>query len=117
MHGEALEKSRPFKYDYIDNVPHSTVAMVLSTGELQSPIFVSEIICSGSAYAEFMLYFNGLQIATKRSGPDRNVEFIFRVPLFVRDGELLEIKATHYRSDQLAKFECGMFAAIDIITG
>lgn len=115
MHGASLEKATPLGYYEVENVPSSVLTRVLYIGELKTSCFISQIVCSGSIYAKFSVFLNEEKIGTKRSGPERNCEFNFKIPIFCKNGSNLEIKAIHYKADQLADFECGVFAAYELV--
>ncbi len=108
--GINLGLAKPLAYDEIENVPSSTLSIVLEEQFGNSPfIYITNIICSGTVYAEFQLYIDNVKTAVKRSSPERNIEFVFPKNLYMEEGGNLKIKVIHYRADQLPRFECAVF--------
>lgn len=55
---------------------------------------VTRISASGELYGKYDVLKNNTQFETKRSGPQRNVEFIFQNFAFVA-GDVIDVKYTH----------------------
>jgi len=103
---------RPVVYDEVADVPAAILTTILSREfDLDSRLQISNIMCSGSVYAEFSLYMKDKKIDVKRSCPSRTVDFVFPKSLYCDNGDVLTVKVIHYRSDQLPKFECGIFGS------
>jgi hypothetical protein len=62
-------------------------------------------------YAKFQLFKNASLIETKRSGPDRSIEFSFNSPLQLVTSDVLDIKVTHYATGDLENFEASVYGA------
>ena len=71
---------------------------------------ISLLTCSGEDYAKFQLFIDTDLIATKRSGPKRNVEWNFNAPLLLSNGSILDIKVTHWYTGEALNFESTMYA-------
>lgn len=72
-------------------------------------IRVSKISASGTAYAKFQLFLNASLIDTKRSGPERSVDFDFDIPLALAASDILDVKVTHYYAGLTEDFEATVY--------
>lgn len=72
---------------------------------------VTRISVSGTVYAKFQIFLNSVLVETKRSGPDRSLDFVFTAPLGMDAGHILDIKVTHYGPGVLADFESTIYGA------
>jgi hypothetical protein len=72
---------------------------------------LTRVSVSGTDYAKFQLYKNTVLIETKRSGPERSLDFVFSVPLNLLSGDILDVKVTHYAPGVLADFESTIYGA------
>lgn len=70
---------------------------------------ISKISVSGTTYAKFQLFKNTVLIDTKRTGPDRSVDFIFNNPLKMNIGDILDVKVTHYYTSNASDFEATVY--------
>lgn len=92
----------------------SVTANTLSTIATHTPVAaykLSKISCSGTHYAKYQLFINSTLIDTKRSGPERSLEFTFPTGLSVSASAPVEIKVTHYQAGQLADFNATIYGA------
>jgi hypothetical protein len=97
------------QYAEAENVPYNTLTTVLSyTAPADTKIAL--ISCSGEDYAKFQIFIDTDLKGTKRGGPHRNVEWNFNHPLLLSQGELLEIKVTHWFNGDALDFEAGIYA-------
>lgn len=104
-----LDKSFPLAYDEIENISAGVPTKIVSLLD-ETDAFVTTVVCSGTLYAEYTLFMGGEKIATKRSGPSRNVHFTYaNFPLLVDSNIEFSVWVTHYRMDTNADFECGIF--------
>lgn len=103
-----FDKDRSLFYNEIGSVP-ATIQTSIINEVSPSILFVSQIMCSGDVYAKFSISRNNKKLATKRSGPSRNVDFIFRSNLTIKQGDIFKVDVIHFRSDQTPSFECGVF--------
>lgn len=72
---------------------------------------LTRIGVSGTDYAKFQLFLNTVLIETKRSGPDRSLDYSFVSPLALAIGDILDVKVTHYAPGVLADFESTIYGA------
>lgn len=94
----------------ISGVTASTLSTIL-TYTVTSDVKLTRIGVSGTDYAKFQIFRNTVLIETKRSGPDRSLDFIFTSPLGLVSGDVLDIKVTHYAPGVLADFESTIYGA------
>jgi len=95
------------RYFEAENVTSNNLTTILTFTATQDTN-ISLISCSGEDYAKFQLFIDTTLIATKRSGPERDVEWNFVNPLLISNGSILDIKVTHWHTDAL-DFEAGMY--------
>jgi len=94
----------------VTNVPASTLTTILTyTAVVASRL--TRIGVSGTDYAKFQIFINTTLIETKRSGPDRSLDFAFTSPLSLSIGDVLDVKVTHYAPGVLADFETTIYGA------
>lgn len=72
---------------------------------------LTRIGVSGTDYAKFQIFLNTVLVETKRSGPDRSLDFAFTSPLTMAIGDILDVKVTHYATGVLADFESTIYGA------
>ena len=70
---------------------------------------VTRISVSGTDYAKFQIFLNTVLVETKRSGPDRSLDFAFAHPLGMDASDILDVKVTHYAPGVLADFEATIY--------
>lgn len=87
-----------------DNV-QTTIVTYTASGK----VLISHISTSGTVYAKMQLYKNATLIETKRGGPDRTQVFEFLRPLRLNNGDILDVKVTHYNVGQTAEFEATVY--------
>lgn len=68
-----------------------------------------QISCSGTAYAKFQLFINTVLKETRRSGPDRNLYFLYNHPIELTSGDVVDLKVTHYNVGETADFEATVY--------
>lgn len=94
----------------VTNVPASTLTTILTyTAAVATRL--TRISVSGTDYAKFQIFINTVLIETKRSGPDRSLDFSFTSPLALSIGQILDVKVTHYAPGVLADFESTIYGA------
>lgn len=95
----------------VGSVPDNvlTTILTLTASTLHKIVRIS---CSGNDYAKFQLYLNTNLIETRRSGPDRTIDFTFVHPLLVNNGDILDIKVTHYFTGELLDYESTIYSII-----
>lgn len=92
------------------NVPASTLT-TLVTYTAVAPARLTRISVSGTDYGKFQLFKNTVLIETKRSSPERSVDFLFTSPLSLASSDILDVKVTHYATGVLADFESTIYGA------
>jgi hypothetical protein len=97
-------------YDTESNVADGVLTTVL-TYTAPADTRITRISTSGTDYAKFQIFVNTVLIETKRSGPDRSLDFIFTAPLGLASGDVLDVKVTHYATGVLADFESTLYGA------
>lgn len=70
---------------------------------------LSRISISGTLYAKFQLFLNTVLIETKRSGPERSLDFDFNCPLILPPSSILDVKVTHYQTGETGDFESTVY--------
>lgn len=83
----------------------TTVCTYTATGTKR----VTRIGCSGTCYAKFTLVINTVVVETKRSGPQRNIDFTFDRPLLLSDSDILDLKVTHFVTGETNEFEATVY--------
>lgn len=92
----------------LTSVTHNSLSTVVTFASLAGHK-VTKVVCSGTVYAKYQLFLNMALIATKRSGPDRSLDFSFETPLKLNAADILEVKVTHYNTGLLENFEASVF--------
>ena len=92
------------------NTPDGTLTTIL-TYTAPAARRLTRISVSGTDYAKFQIFFNTVLIETKRSGPDRSLDFAFDAPLGMDASDILDVKVTHYAPGGLADFEATIYGA------
>lgn len=67
---------------------------------------IHSIVASGTGYAVYTVVLNTVVIATKRSGPGRNVEFFLN--LDINDTDIIDIKAQHFTDGDTQNYEASI---------
>lgn len=98
----------PLAVGTITSVPDNTLTTIV-TYTAVSAVRLSRISVSGTVYSKFQLFFNTVLIETKRSGPERSLDFIFDLPLSLAPTDILDVKVTHYNPAILADFESTVY--------
>jgi len=70
---------------------------------------VVRIGCGGDDYAKFQVYINTVLVETKRTGPDRHIDFNWCFPLELNDGDVIDVKVTHYFDGDNLNFEATLY--------
>jgi hypothetical protein len=92
------------------NTPDGSLTTIL-TYTAVAAARLTRISVSGTDYAKFQIFLNTVLIETKRSGPDRSLDFIFTAPLGMDASDVLDVKVTHYATGVLADFESTIYGA------
>lgn len=93
----------------IGSVPDNVLTTILTlTDSIDHKI--TRISCSGSDYAKYQLFINSILKETRRSSPERTIDFIFNSPLLLSSGQILDIKVTHYYTGDLGQFESTIYS-------
>ena len=92
------------------NVPATTLTTILTKTADASFSNISIISVSGDDYAKFTLVINGSTIDTRRSGPDRNLQFDFTSnPLQIAVGDIVDMKVEHFFTGDLLNFDASIY--------
>lgn len=94
----------------VTNIPDNTLTTILTYTAVVTTR-LTRIGVSGTDYAKFQIFLNTVLIETKRSGPDRSLDFIFTSPFGLVIGDVLDVKVTHYAPSVLADFETTIYGA------
>jgi len=70
---------------------------------------MTHVSCSGDAYAEWRLYINSVLVETRRTGPSYNVEFVWRNPMSLITGTVIDIKVVHHYVSETATFNSAIY--------
>lgn len=92
------------------SVPASSLT-TLATYTATQDRKITRISCSGTVYAKFQLFKNTVLIETKRSGPERSIDFVFSVPVSILNGDIIDVKVTHYNTSLMEDFETTVYGA------
>ena len=92
-------------YNEILGLGHDTEATIVSI-TAAAPTRIKLVTVSGTDYAKFMIVHNTNVISTKRSGPDRNLEFFLNLKLEV--GDILDVKVRHLNDGEVSNFEANI---------
>jgi hypothetical protein len=92
----------------ITGIPANTLTTIV-TFTASVAINLSKIAVSGTDYAKFQLFKNTVLIETKRSGPERSMDFNFSNPLKLVATDIIDVKVTHYVTGILADFESTVY--------
>lgn len=90
------------------NVPDNSLTTIV-TYTAVADTRLSKIVVSGTDYAKFEVFKNAVLIETRRTGPERNLDFGFDNPLMLQAGDVLDVKVTHYNTGVLADFESTVY--------
>lgn len=96
--------------DDVTSVPNGSLTTIL-TYTAAADARLTRISVSGTDYAKFQIFLNTVLLETKRSGPDRSLDFLFTAPLGLDAGDILDVKVTHYAPTVLADFESTIYGA------
>lgn len=72
---------------------------------------ICKVSCSGSDYGQFRLLKNSTLIDVRRTGPSRNVDFVFECPLALVATDLLEVKVIHQDGSVTPDFDATIYGA------
>lgn len=89
-------------------MPASTTTTIV-TYTAASITRLTRISVSGTVYAKFQLFLNTSLIETKRTSPERSVDFSFDLPLAMGIGDILDVKVTHYNLTLLENFDSTIY--------
>lgn len=98
----------PIASGSITVVPDSTEATICTFTASQDTR-VTRISCSGTIYGSYRLYLNTVLIETKRSSPDRSIDFDFSRPLQLDSSDILDVKVTHYYIGHQEDFDATVY--------
>jgi len=100
----------PIAVGSVTSVPSSTLTTIV-TYTAAATTRLSRISVSGTVYAKYQLFFNTVLVETKRSGPERSIDFAFKSPLGMVATDILDVKVTHYNTALLENFEATVYGA------
>ena len=92
----------------VTSITPSTLTTI-ATFTASAAINISKVSVSGTDYAKFQLFKNTVLIDTKRSGPERSIEFNYNNPLKLIATDIIDIKVTHYVIGTMADFEATIY--------
>lgn len=70
---------------------------------------ITRVSAGGTSYAKFQLFLNTILIETRRTGPERITDFAFESPLNMANGDILDVKVTHYSTGFASDFEATVY--------
>jgi len=94
----------------IAGIPANTPSTIV-TYTASGAIGITKISTSGSDYAKFLLYKNTSLMETQRTGPQRNIDFLFGGSLALSSGDIVDVKVIHYNTGVLSDFESTLYGA------
>lgn len=92
----------------ITGIPASALSTI-ATFTAVTISYLTKVSVSGTVYAKFQLFKNTTLIDTKRSGPERSMDFLFTSPLKMAIGDILDVKVTHFVTGDLSDFEATIY--------
>jgi len=95
----------------VTNVPAATKTTIITqaytAGVFEKMTFA---VASGDDYAKFFLTINGTDRDTRRTGPDRNLQFDFvGSALDLSPGDIIDVKVEHYHTGDLLNFNSTIY--------
>ena len=100
----------PLASGSITAIPDATIATIV-TYTAPSAKRITRISCSGTIYGTYKLFLNTVLIETKRSSPERSIDFIYSSPLSLVASDILDVKVTHQFVGHLEDFESTIYGA------
>lgn len=100
----------PLASGSITAVPAATTTTIVTYTAVSSKR-VTRISVSGTIYGTYQLVLNLAVIETKRSSPDRSLDFKFDSPLLLNASDILDIKVTHHYTGHLEDFNSTVYGA------
>lgn len=94
----------------ISNISSSAESTIVTLTDSSNNHKVSKITCSGEDYAVYRLYIDTELIETKRSGPNRSLEFKFDYPLLLEINQILDVKVEHFITGENLSFESTIYS-------
>lgn len=95
----------------VGTVPSNTLTTILTLNA--STIHkIARISCSGEDYAKYQIFIDNILKETRRSSPERTIDFIFNPTLLLNNGQILDVKVTHYYTGDLSSFESTIYSII-----
>jgi len=92
------------------NVPATTKTTILTATYSATFNNIALVSVSGQDYAKYFLTVNTVDIDTRRTGPDRNLDFDFKSnPLGLSVGDVVDIKVEHFFTGDLLDFEATIY--------
>lgn len=91
----------------VTNGTLSTILTYTATAERR----ITRMSVSGTTYAKYQIFLDTVLVETKRSGPDRSLDFTFNSAFGMDVGQVLDVKVTHYGVGVLADFESTIYGA------
>lgn len=95
----------------IGTVPSSTLTTILTLTASQIHK-IARIACSGEDYAKYQIFIDTVLVETRRSGPDRTIDFNFSPTLKLNNGQILDVKVTHFYTGDVVAFESTIYSII-----
>lgn len=101
----------PLAGNGIVNIPNNVTSTIL-TYTAPADMLITQISVSGDIYAKFQMYINTVLIDTRRGGPDRTVIFSYDNPIHLNNGQIMDIKVTHYVANVTSDFEATIYGGL-----
>lgn len=98
----------PLASGSITGIPTNTLSTIV-TYTAAVATHLSRISVSGNIYAKYQLFLNTVLIETKRSGPERSLDFFFDCPLTLSPTSILDVKVMHYQTSETGDFESTVY--------
>ena len=92
-------------------VPDNALTTILTLTALQKHK-ISRIACSGEDYAKYQIFIDSVLVETRRSSPERTIDFNFTPTLLLNIGQILDVKVTHFYTGDLGSFESTIYSII-----
>lgn len=102
----------------VNNIQQSSVSTVPVSSQVTILTFtattdhkITRISCSGESYAKYELYLDTSLIETKNVGK-YSVDFKFDIPLLVQNGQIFDVKVTHFYTGKTFDYDATIYSII-----
>lgn len=95
----------------VTNVSDNTLSTILTLNASQDHK-IARISCSSDAYAKYQLFIDNVLVETKISAPNYAIDFNFDPTLLLSNGQILDVKVTHFYTSETVDFESTIYSIV-----